>query len=62
MIEPDGIERLAEYLAQLHPAWRDRQWSTIGDEIRDLFRADARQAVAIYEGRPRAAADRVKGA
>ncbi len=50
--EAARIERLAAFLASLHPAWRDTPWRAIGDETRALFRQDAERAVAIYEGKP----------
>jgi hypothetical protein len=45
-----GIERLAAFLASLHPAWADRRWQEIGEETRALFREDARRAVVVYQG------------
>lgn len=45
------IDRLATYLAQLHPGWRDRRWDDMSEDTRELFREDARSAIAIYEGR-----------
>lgn len=47
----DPIDRLAAFLAQMHPAWRDCRWEDMGNSTRDLFRDDARRAIAIYEGR-----------
>lgn len=47
---PDPIDRLAAYLAQLHPAWQDRRWDDMSEGTRELFREDARRAIAIYEG------------
>lgn len=47
----DPIDRLAAFLAQLHPQWQDRGWADISEETRELFREDARRAIAIYEGR-----------
>jgi hypothetical protein len=45
------IDRLAAYLARLHPAWTGMPWESIGEETKALFRAEAREAIAIYEGR-----------
>lgn len=49
----DPVEELAAYLAHLHPAWHGRRWSDIGEDTRELFRADAREAANIYEGKSR---------
>ena len=49
----DRIERLAMFLAELHPAWKDTHWREIGEETRELFRQDARRAAEILEGRAR---------
>ena len=46
----DPIDRLAAFLAQLHPAWQGRRWADMSESTRELFREDARHAVAIYEG------------
>lgn len=54
-VEQASIERLAIFLARLHPAWRDRLWSEMSEGTRELFREEARMAAAIYEGRELAA-------
>ena len=47
----DRLDQLAAYLATLHPAWRDRHWEDLHEDTRDLFRDDARKAVATWEGK-----------
>jgi hypothetical protein len=45
------LDRLAAYIAGLHPKWRETSWETMDEGTRELFREDARGAVEAYEGR-----------
>jgi hypothetical protein len=41
------LDRLASYLASLHPKWRETSWDNIGEETREVFREDARGALKL---------------
>lgn len=45
----ESIERLAAFLATLHPAWQHKRWEDMSEDTREQFREDARRAIAVYE-------------
>lgn len=44
------LDRLAAYIAGLHPKWRETPWESMGEHTRELFRDDARGALEVIEG------------
>jgi hypothetical protein len=45
------LDRLAAYIASLHPKWREVSWGSMDEGTRELFREDARGAIEVYEGK-----------
>jgi hypothetical protein len=41
------LDRLAAYIASLHPKWRDVSWGSMDEDTRELFREDARGALTV---------------
>jgi hypothetical protein len=50
------LDRLAAYIAGLHPKWREMPWEAMDEDTRELFREDARGAIEAYGALPTARA------